>query len=285
MDKFPKFIPNFDKIIKQRKKADKYQILPKGSKGYLWFTTNNNNDNIALLLFTDKNGDIKRHSEHLLCFDKSLVYGIGTIFEGVLYDKNNFIITDSVYYKGFYTLKHIFKHKFDILQDFLNNRIKNISSTFNHINISMPVICNSFKKLHKYTSKVQYPIYGIKCIDMDSIYSKGIVKVDSLQQSSSIMTDILTITADLDFDIYHYKKCDNNMGILCIPDYKTSVMMNKLFRKIKENDNLDLLEESDDEDEFQDVSVDKYLIPDKSIDMYCKYDTHRKKWIPIKIKN
>jgi superfamily II DNA/RNA helicase len=35
-----------------------------------------------------------------------------------------------------------------------------------------------------------------------------------------------------------------------IPDYSTSVMMNKLFRNIKENQNLDALEESDDEEEF-----------------------------------
>ena len=42
-----------------------------------------------------------------------------------------------------------------------------------------------------------------------------------------------------------------------IQDYKTSILMNKLFRNIKENDNLDLLIESDDEDEFEDVDEDK----------------------------
>ena len=38
--------------------------------------------------------------------------------------------------------------------------------------------------------------------------------------------------------------------VACIPNYKTSMMMNALFRNIKENRNLDLLEESDDEEEF-----------------------------------
>ena len=37
-----------------------------------------------------------------------------------------------------------------------------------------------------------------------------------------------------------------------IPDYKTSVFMNDLFRTIKENKNLDLLEESDDEEDDND---------------------------------
>lgn len=36
-------------------------------------------------------------------------------------------------------------------------------------------------------------------------------------------------------------------------------MMNKLFRKIKENDNLDSIEESDDELEFEDQREDKYV--------------------------
>ena len=44
-----------------------------------------------------------------------------------------------------------------------------------------------------------------------------------------------------------------------IPDYKTSVMLNKIFRKIRENDNLDYIEESDDEDDFQNTEPDKYV--------------------------
>ena len=36
-------------------------------------------------------------------------------------------------------------------------------------------------------------------------------------------------------------------GICNIPDINTSKMMNNLFRDIKENNNLDTLEESDDE--------------------------------------
>ena len=35
--------------------------------------------------------------------------------------------------------------------------------------------------------------------------------------------------------------------------------MNELFRNIKENSNLDLLEESDDEEEFENVNPDKYV--------------------------
>ena len=60
-------------------------------------------------------------------------------------------------------------------------------------------------------------------------------------------------------------------------------MMNTLFRNIKENRNLDLLEMSDDEDEFEDVSEDKYVDTQKIISMKCVYIPRFKKWKPISI--
>ena len=45
--------------------------------------------------------------------------------------------------------------------------------------------------------------------------------------------------------------------------------MNSLFRNIKENIDLDKLEESDDEDEFENISDDKYVDLNKSFKMKC----------------
>jgi hypothetical protein len=58
--------------------------------------------------------------------------------------------------------------------------------------------------------------------------------------------------------------------------------MNKFFRNIKENDNLDLLEESDDEDEFQNENIDRFVNMNKSLLMVCKYNYKFKKWYPTK---
>ena len=41
-------------------------------------------------------------------------------------------------------------------------------------------------------------------------------------------------------------------------------MMNSLFRTIKENDNLDLLEESDDDEEFENIQIDKFVNLEKN---------------------
>lgn len=59
--------------------------------------------------------------------------------------------------------------------------------------------------------------------------------------------------------------------------------MNNIFRKIKENANLDLLEESDDEDDFEDTRTDKYVDLSKVVRMKCQYTHKFKKWIPIEI--
>ena len=67
----------------------------------------------------------------------------------------------------------------------------------------------------------------------------------------------------------------------CIPNYKTSVMMNSLFRTIKENKNLDLLEESDDEEEFENMAIDKFVNLEKEIKMKCVFIKKFDSWQPI----
>ena len=58
-------------------------------------------------------------------------------------------------------------------------------------------------------------------------------------------------------DIYELHHLNNNTlefyDYAFIRDIKTSIFMNSLFRNIKENQNLDFLEESDDEEEFQNI--------------------------------
>jgi hypothetical protein len=97
---------------------------------------------------------------------------------------------------------------------------------------------------------------------------------------------IFKVKADIQNDIYHLYCMENNKeifyNIAYIPDYKTSVMMNKLFRNIKENDNLDLLEESDDEEEFQNENIDRFVDMNKSYLMICKFNHKFKKWYPVK---
>jgi hypothetical protein len=99
---------------------------------------------------------------------------------------------------------------------------------------------------------------------------------------------VFQVSADLQFDIYHlYAYGKNNQivyyNVAYIPSYKTSVFMNGLFRKIRENKNLDYIEESDDEADFQDTEYDKYVDTKKVLLMECVFNNKFKKWVPIRV--
>jgi hypothetical protein len=103
---------------------------------------------------------------------------------------------------------------------------------------------------------------------------------------------IFIVSADIQNDIYNLVDPDNssdytiaNKLVASIPDYKTSVFMNALFRNIKENRSLDALEESDDEDEFENTSIDKFVDLTKKIKMKCIFNYKFKKWTPIECVN
>jgi hypothetical protein len=96
------------------------------------------------------------------------------------------------------------------------------------------------------------------------------------------------VKPDIQNDIYHLfaygpRRNKYYCGMACIPNYKTSKFMNQLFRNIKENTKLDSLEESDNEEEFQDLNQDKYVDLDLEIPMQCTFHQKFKKWLPIQV--
>lgn len=100
---------------------------------------------------------------------------------------------------------------------------------------------------------------------------------------------VFFIKPDLQNDIYYlYQTSTTNFDVISkeiahIPDYKTSVLMNKLFRNIKENNNLDSLEESDEEEEFENIQIDKFVDLNKILKMRCIFNYKFKKWVPISV--
>jgi hypothetical protein len=60
-------------------------------------------------------------------------------------------------------------------------------------------------------------------------------------------------------------------------------MMNNLFRNIKENANLDALEESDDEEEFENDREDKFVYLERVYNIVCEFNFKFKKWTPLRL--
>lgn len=100
---------------------------------------------------------------------------------------------------------------------------------------------------------------------------------------------VFKVKPDVQNDIYYLYSYDDNtrdyvyFNIAYIPDFKTSVMMNKLFRNIKENNNLDALEESDDDEEFENGKEDRFVYLNREFNMVCSFNYKFKKWTPLRI--
>ena len=93
---------------------------------------------------------------------------------------------------------------------------------------------------------------------------------------ADIQTDIYRIFAFAGQGMVYYNSA-------YIPNYKTSVLMNQLFRNIRENHCIDNIEESEDEAEFEDVREDKYVDLTKTLKMECVFHPKFKRWIPMKV--
>jgi hypothetical protein len=100
------------------------------------------------------------------------------------------------------------------------------------------------------------------------------------------MKTIFIVKADVQGDIYRLYAYGKNNSLIYyntayIGSYKKSVYMNNIFRIMKENKNLDYIELSDDEDDFQNVDPNKYLIKNKKVQMECEYNEKFRRWVPL----
>ena len=102
---------------------------------------------------------------------------------------------------------------------------------------------------------------------------------------------VFLVEANPDPDSYTlYGRCSDqrgiarqSVGLALIPTYTDSVRMNLLFRNVRENVSLDYIEESEDEDDFENVSQTKHLLEGASYKMVCSYSKTTNRWIPEEI--
>jgi len=100
------------------------------------------------------------------------------------------------------------------------------------------------------------------------------------------METVFAMMADPTYDLYRLYVVGAG-GLLefydyaCIIDRATSKWLNSEFRLIRENANIDAIEESDDEADFNDVRDNKYTNLEKQMVVRCRYIKRLKKWIPV----
>jgi hypothetical protein len=274
---------------------DYYILYPKGRRGYLWFTYYKK-EMLCLLIFINskKFDDISNefykyeiNYDNTLCYNNVLL--IGTYFYKYNNNKSvqHYYVIDSVlnynYYNAIITANNnnCFNSKLNLCKKVVQ-AITN--STFN---INLGIILDNYDSIFKIIYKLNYDIYCVACYSNNKYLGNFILNIQLSKTINKNETNYgynFKVTASITPDIYNLYILENNKEIFyeyaLIDSYKTSVFMNDLFRKIKENKNLDLLEESDDEEEFENIDLEKYVDLGKTYIIECFYNRKFKKWVP-----
>ena len=286
LKKFPKFELSYEKKLHKKVQADIYITIPKGKKFFAWFT-NYKKYKVCFFLEIDRRyNEIKNISVNICSFDKILTSGKGTILYGTIFyiNKKKFFNIENIYYYKGYSLSNYNQYqKFKQISLLVNYNINQTPYLKNSIIFGLPIIDTNYYKLKEQIHNLPYDLYSIqyRLLFHNKPFLNEFIKLERIIYKNFIIK--ATIINDI-YELYY-----DNEGKLdkfkyaCIPDYKTSVMMNSLFRIIKENRNLDLLEESDDEEEFEDISLDKFVYLEKQIKMKCVYMNKFDSWKPIEI--
>ena len=299
---FPNIELSYENIIhKKVYDADFIMAIPEGKKCFAWFTIFKN-QNVCFIIDISENNQYSRVEIVPCCFHSRLSYG--TIFLGTIFKYNNvqfFSIEDIYYHNGVNINKELFVKKLGFLKNIFLSEIKQIAYSDNQIVFGLPLISTSFQDLLSKINLLHYKIKKFHFLKKREIMTMNYTKQNPnnwnvsknpnpnhpFQNKNPLMNEIVfKIKPDIQNDIYHlftYDDPENSVGIAYISNYEKSVMMNKLFRNIKENQNLDALEESDDEEEFENDKIDKFVYLDKSYNMLCSYNTKFRKWEPLRI--
>jgi hypothetical protein len=322
LSEFPNVKLSYENITHNKVyKSDIIMAIPEGRKSFAWFTTHNDK-NVCLIMELAENKQITNIKIVNACFNSELAYGTifyGTTF---FHSYNKFFTIEDIFkYKGEDVSRYNWGRKFELFNTILSKDLKQISLNNSFMVFGLPLLSNNLDDFLQKVEQIKYRITTVqfrlfersnnflfmsftKFMEQklfkqrlnnnnnnnnnvnNNTYTK---KIDVNKNNNNYKKEVIfKIKPDIQNDIYQlYCLNEENKEIYYdtafIPDFTTSVMMNKLFRKIKENDRLDALEESDDEEEFENENDDRFVYLDKTYNMVCLYNHKFKKWYPIRV--
>jgi hypothetical protein len=287
LTKFPKNIELFYEKPFHNKvyKTDYYITIPKGKKYFAWFKTFNEQNYLFILEIDRRKSSIKSFDLVRVCFDNSLCFRKGTIFYGTifLYNKHKFFnIEDVLYFKSQDVSDYSNVKKFSLLDDIFKKYLKQ-NCYFDELVFGLPNIITKRTDIDRVIRSIPYPLYAIQHRmlhnKMNSVINENITRFNMFAN--------FLLKAEICPDTYNIMAMKNNKyvshGFALINSYKQSVYMNNIFRTIKENINLDYLEESDDEEEFENIDINKFIKINKEVVFRCVYNRKYKLWSPIEM--
>lgn len=279
-----------------------YILKPKGKRSYIWFTYYEKKI-LTLLIFinnfnslhdiTNEFYEVDIIYDNTLCYNNVLLSGL--YFTNKIEKKtlHYFAITNLENYNIYNKIinKNNFINNFKTKHDIFNILLPLIQNN-NDFKICLPNFEYDYNSIIKYIYTSSFKYHSIEIYNNNKYLGNYLLN-NYTNFSNSIKNDNINATFKImpciNNDIYCLFVNNNNneeyFDLALIDSYKTSVFMNNLFRKIIENTNLDKIEESEDEEDFEIINNDKYVNLNSSYNILCKYNQNFKKWIPIKLSN
>jgi hypothetical protein len=303
---------SYETVAPKKVSSPEYDLclaIPFGKKAYIWYTYYYTTP-ISLLFELNRENQINNNIS-ILSYGKDTVpvdFDLGTIVSGTIYEnpdvplERTFILDDIHIYKGIVISNFVFREKTGFIYDFF----RNISVIPFSLMIRLPILWNNLQEeqpvnipynirqiQYRSTTKImphmnvttgRKPIWSPNIIADSTIYMKDY----KFNYTKPIYRKnaFFYVKADIVYDVYYLGALDKNGSVVffqhsLIMNYKTSILLNGIFRKIRENQNLDYIEDSDDESDFENVREDKYVDLEKQVLMECTFHPKFKRWMPI----
>ena len=306
LNRLPPFELSYEPKLHKKVYSSVYYVIPKGPKALVWYTYWKD-QHICLLVRINERGNYSDVQVFPSSFSDKMA--LGTIIYGTYflhYNKHYFTCEQLHYYKGLHVGGKMYNERLNLLLEMFQTHVGQVAYTPGSLVVGMPVMTDTYENALEVMATLPYKTYGVgsprdapkKYVSDASSAAlvpvpvpnalvpvpNALVLATPAPLKRFINKAIFKVKAGLAADNYLlYTANDSLYDTAIISSYKCSVMMNALFRNIKENTNLDLLEESDDEDEFENTEIDKFVDLEKTFHMECVYSKKFKKWQPVKI--
>lgn len=307
-----KRMPTFElsyETMTHKKVSDLYDIvfaIPTSKKYIVWFSFYEDK-NVCFLMELNRDKRIVRIQIPPLSFPEEL--SLGTVLYGSCIPScgsaTSFLIEDVLVYKGISLQTSLCNERLSFLRRFFecigpqpSRDFSIYSACFFKVSedpfpINIPYDVHhfqyrSFSKVAPYVNTSRREPELTTSTHITTAFVKPPIFRMSMSKPQYKSVTVFEVSADVQFDIYNLYACGKGgtriyYNTAYIPNYKISVFMNSIFRDIKENRNLDLIEESDDEDEFQNKLEDRFVDLKKRVAMECTFSSKFKRWIPYRI--
>ena len=303
LNRLPPLELSYEPKLHKKVYSPLYYIIPKGQKALVWYTYWKE-QNVCLLIKLNERGNYSDVQLFSTVFSDDLALGTiiyGTTFHLHKQSQTYFTCEQLYYYKGLAVHKKNYQERLHLLLDMFTHQVEQVAYLANSLIVGLPIICETYEEALAQLEQ-PYKTYGIAAMGQNAkpnattpnayettTYAnvKPNAKPNAHGTTPNTNTSygkaVFKVKAGLAADNYQlYTLEDKLYDTALVPTYKCSVLLNALFRNIKENANLDLLEESDDEEEFENTQIDKFVDLEKTVIMECVYNKRFKKWQPLK---